>query len=963
MPSNDNLCFALLNVQSINNKSVLTYELVSDSSVDVFVLTETWHSCSSDLSLRRAVPAGYSLIDAPRPGHGDDRGVNHGGIAVIYRDTFRSRVITLPFRPTCFELLVCFLSCASSKLILVTVYRPSSLNITELFFEEFTSLLENIATYQSAIIVSGDFNIHVDDVSNHSASRFCDLLDAFGLVQHVRGSTHACGHTLDLVITQQGCIPSRVSVDPPVFSDHGLVTWDLVLPRPPPAALQLRVVRRLNSINSDVMANVVRSSLICTDTLHLVNTSVVDLCVLYDSELRHILDDMAPPVAVLMSHRMSSPWFDAECRACRRRTRALERRFRRSRLPADQLAWSTALDDKRALFTLKEQTYWARKLHDCAGNSRQLWRCLNSILMRDNESHVNNVSLTAQALSDFFHDKVAKVRLATQLSPTATFTGPCPAHLTEFVPYTADEIRLVIMGSPIKSCSLDPLPRSLFTALLDDILPFLTLICNTSLSSGSLPDCEKMALITPILKKPGLDFDCAANYRPVSNLTYLSKLIERLVCRQLVSYLHTHHLLASQQSAYREHHSTETATLKVASDVFAAMDAGNLTLLALFDLSAAFDTVDHDILLQRLDHSYGIGGTVLRWFRSFLSGRAQVVNFAGLQSARSLLTCGVPQGSVCGPILFNLYTADVVSIARLFGVSVHCYADDLQLYVHCRAGESVAAVARLLACIAAIDKWMASNRLKMNPAKTQIIWLGTWQQLAACDIAPLQLHDGTIVTPSTSVRNLGVIFDSRMTMVDHVNAVTRTCFNHLRQLRFVRRSLSSESAKMLVHAFVSSKVDYCNSLLIGAPDYVIRRLQAVLNASARLITGLRWHDHITPVMRDELHWLPVRQRIVYKVALLVYKCLHGAGPSYLTDCCTILTAASLHHHLRSVSRGDLFYPRLSTHRSGPRSFRSCGPATWNTLPITIRDSALTLTQFKQQLKQHLFSVAYNSVCN
>ena len=248
---------------------------------------------------------------------------------------------------------------------------------------------------------------------------------------------------------------------------------------------------------------------------------------------------------------------------------------------------------------------------------------------------------------------------------------------------------------------------------------------------GTLPDSEKLAHITPIVKKAGLDINCASNYRPISNLTFLSKLIERLACRQLIAYLNEHHLLASVQSAYREHHSTETATLKVVSDIFNASDAGHVTLLALLDLSAAFDTVDHDILLHRLNHSYGIGGAVLDWFRSFLSGRQQVISFASQQSITSSLSCGVPQGSVSGLILFNLYIADVIRIEHSFGVTEHCYADDLQLYVHCRVGDSAAAAARLLRYIEIIDKWFGSNCLMMNPEKTQLIWLDTRQQLGS----------------------------------------------------------------------------------------------------------------------------------------------------------------------------------------------------------------------------------------
>jgi hypothetical protein len=189
---------------------------------------------------------------------------------------------------------------------------------------------------------------------------------------------------------------------------------------------------------------------------------------------------------------------------------------------------------------------------------------------------------------------------------------------------------------------------------------------------------------------------------------------------------------------------------------------------------------------------------------------------------------------------------------------------------------------RLLLCIEAIAGWMGSNRLKLNPDKTQIIWLGSRHQLAAVQVVPLRLHDGTIIAPSTSVRNLGVMLDCELSMAEHVNSIVRSCFYQLRQLRFVRHSLSEGTARMLVHAFVASRVDYCNSLLHGASQQTIRRLQAVLNASARLISGVGRYDHITAVLRDDLHWLPVTQRIEFKLALLVYKCLHGIGPDYLS---------------------------------------------------------------------------------
>ena len=186
-----------------------------------------------------------------------------------------------------------------------------------------------------------------------------------------------------------------------------------------------------------------------------------------------------------------------------------------------------------------------------------------------------------------------------------------------------------------------------------------------------------------------------------------------------------------------------------------------------------------------------------------------------------------------------------------------------------------------------------------------------------------------------------------MTKSDHINSVTRSCFYQLRQLSFVRRFLSADSSiECLFTRFLA--VNYCNSLLYDAGAHITHKHQAVLNAPARLITGVGRYDHLTPVLRDILHWLPVNQRIIYQIALLLYKCLHGTGPAYLKDYCITLFAEDLHHHLRSIARGDnvIVHSTTRTRRLGPRSFGSSGLTVWNSLPLSVRN-AQSLAQFKK----------------
>jgi hypothetical protein len=253
---------------------------------------------------------------------------------------------------------------------------------------------------------------------------------------------------------------------------------------------------------------------------------------------------------------------------------------------------------------------------------------------------------------------------------------------------------------------------------------------------------------------------------------------------------------------------------------------------------------------------------------------------------------------------------------------------------------------------------MSSNRLKLNPEKTQFAWFGSQQQLQKVDVSPFVMPDGSVIQPTLNLCGLGVLLDPQLSMEAHANRLLRCCSFQLRQLRCVRTSLTTETATALVHAFISCRVDYCNSLFYCANSRVTRKLQSILNSAARLITGHRLYDHITPVLRDELHWLPVEQRLTFKVALMVRNCLRGTGPVYLSRMLMPVTNITDRRHLRSAEHGDLSVVNYRTERFGARSFRRAGPAVWNALPASVRDLTLSNSTFKNRLKTHLFNVAF-----
>jgi len=494
----------------------------------------------------------------------------------------------------------------------------------------------------------------------------------------------------------------------------------------------------------------------------------------------------------------------------------------------------------------------------------------------------------------------------------------------------------------------------------DLVAPYVAKLFNRSLSAGQFPVGFKHALITPILKKPGLDSNDVNSYRPISNLSVLSKLFERVVSRQLMDYLQLHHLLPPLQSGFRAGHSTETAVLHVLSDILAAVDAGNLAALVLLDLSAAFDTVDHSILLERLRRTFGVSGTVLQWFESYLRGRTLAVHRSGVSSITSTLECGVPQGSVLGPILFVIYTADLPVVIHRHSLTPHLYADDTQIYGFCQPAAASALCDRLSTCIADVTGWMASNRLQLNPTKTEIIWCRSARR--RFNDLPLSIGD-VIVQPSSAVRNLGVMIDADLTMRVQVGQLVARCYGSLRQLRSVRRRVSASVMRAMVTSLVLTRLDYCNSTLNSLPAVHLRRLQSVQNAAARLVYNIRRSDDVTDALMC-LHWLRVRERIAFKTAVLVYRTLHGTAPSYIADFRRASSVQPCRSGLRSADSNavvadavKLVSPISRCVTIGPRAFPAAGSAIWNGLPADVT-SAPSLTIFRRRLKTHLFNYSF-----
>jgi hypothetical protein len=381
--------------------------------------------------------------------------------------------------------------------------------------------------------------------------------------------------------------------------------------------------------------------------------------------------------------------------------------------------------------------------------------------------------------------------------------------------------------------------------------------------------------------------------------------------------------------------------------------------MAMLDLSAAFDCVDHGILLKRLSCNFGLDQPVTTWLRSYLEGRTQFVKCHDNLSSTRVVHSGVPQGSVLGPLLFLLYTAELLKVIESHGLFAHGYADDTQAYGSCAPAKAATLRSNMLRCIDDVTTWTASNRLKLNPDKTEFMWCATSRMQHHIDRSPF-IIGGASIAPQMKVQLLGVMLDSDLSMHSHVSRTVSSCFYQLRRLKSIRRSLPIEASKTLVSALVFSRCDNQNGLFAGIAQKQINRLQGILNASARLIFGASRSAHITPLLRERLHWLRFQQRITYKLCLTVYKALHCKSPAYIRALLTPVTRNAATARLRSANRPEahatLACPRVRRDY-GERGLSVAGPSAWNTLSMDTR-SAPTLETFKCKLKTELFLRSY-----
>lgn len=424
--------------------------------------------------------------------------------------------------------------------------------------------------------------------------------------------------------------------------------------------------------------------------------------------------------------------------------------------------------------------------------------------------------------------------------------------------------------------------------------------------------------------------------------------MKKNLASQLYDFLYRNEILDDNQSAYRKCFSVETALLATREKILSSLMERKVILLVSLDLSAAFDTIPHEKLTRVLNAYAGISGQALTLIEDYLAGRKQMVFISGKCSHPQSVNIGVPQGSLMGPLLFILYMLPLKYHLESQNIFYQSYADDTVLLFEVTDNiDSKTAVENKLHYISG---WFEQHGLKLNHDKTEIMFIQSKRQ--AKKISFNVEFENMVIKPKEVIKTLGVFFDRNFDMKANVGNTCRTCYFNLKKLYAIRRYLDFDNRHLLARIFILNRLDYCNSMIVGYPQYLQRRLQKVQNSAARFIYGCYRGEHITPYLHD-LHWLPIACRISFKVACWVYRCLNTNDlPKWMSQIFMGRFVQS-----KRVSCSLILSTTKVKCNYGTQTLNYTGVKLWNGLPIDLRSSS-SFDMFRKRLKTVLFQRHY-----
>ena len=575
---------------------------LQDLNISLCFFTETWLTDNNNNITASIKSYGYNIIHTYRSdAHNKTKG---GGVAIVYQNTLNLTQVFMNHGKTFESVMAKFRDTSGNNVCCICTYRPGILS--DLFYDEFDEFIGTVFIRFSKIIICGDLNLHLDNVRDQNTVRFAELLSSYGLQQLVKEPTHSKGHLLDVVISSNKVIKTdSVFVnagDSLLFPscDHHMVSFTLNNFSIIGNQKKRIAFRNLRTINREQLHMDLSSSL---STINSNDTDFEAIIDSYNTSCLHILDKHAPLRTKEINDREDSPWFDGEYKCLRAQRRKAERK-------GDHKLYVSLRDQCNDLANKKKHDFIKTQFEKHNNSPKSLYKFVDTFLDKDNSLPLPPTDDLKQCVDDFnnfFQMKIDGIRskIGNHTEDPSSYNKFNGSKLETFSPTTVDEISEILKDTEFKSSSVDPLPSCLIKENMDIFLPALCEIVNASLNSGSIAGL-KLAHITPLLKGTGLDTTNLKNFRPISNLTFEGKLIERVVLRRLSEHLDHNNLNIPYQSGYKKSHSTETLLIRIVNDLLIASSENKATVVMMLDLSAAFDTVDHSKLLIILKHDLGI---------------------------------------------------------------------------------------------------------------------------------------------------------------------------------------------------------------------------------------------------------------------------------------------------------------------------------------------------------------------
>ncbi|KAK6165095.1 hypothetical protein SNE40_023654 [Patella caerulea] len=518
----------LWNSQSVKNKTTSVHELILESDVDALFIFETWLREDGDQSkIAALLPDGYKIIHIPRIGK------IGGGLGVIYVKDLVLDQFKVPLHFSSFEVLCCVISCGKKTLRFVCIYRPppsKNNNATDkLFVLEFTKLCDVLDEMKESTVILGDFNIHYDSKENYLTKKIQKILDEHDFKQYVTCATHHSGHIIDWVLARDESFIYNMEVADKQVSDHFFITFDVDFERPVAPSVEI-TFRDIKNINIDDFVLELNQSINLEPPFTLDSSQLLDSL---HTVLTSLLDKHAPLKSKIIRKRPNTPWFSIEIAEARKNRHSAERSWRKLKSETNRHIFKSARNNTNKLIDKTKSEHYINHINDNKQNPKVLFSTLNYLLGKPQDVVLprGSDSEVANNFGNYFIEKISKIRL--ELSPTGTDECLDRSYdgntFASFHKVTESELKDIILSSKPTSCELDKIPTRFLLLILDNLLPVLTVIVNSSLNCGVVPDCFKQAVIKPLLKKPSMNPEVLKNYRPVSNLPFLSKVLEKVV--------------------------------------------------------------------------------------------------------------------------------------------------------------------------------------------------------------------------------------------------------------------------------------------------------------------------------------------------------------------------------------------------------------------------------------------------